>query len=61
MMDQKNLDREVINIGQMKNLLRKSIAEICSNVSGLMLNLSIKKIDHRSKHALCSADKAEDY
>ena len=60
MMDQKNLDREVINIGPDEEFVTvNQIAEICSNVSGFNAE-SIHKKDRPQevKHALCSADKA---
>ena len=60
MMDQKNLDSEVINIGPDEEFVTvNQIAEICSNVSGFNAE-SIHKKDRPQevKHALCSADKA---
>ena len=60
MMDQKNLDREVINIGPDEEFVTvNQIAEICSNVSGFNAEPIHKKDRPQEvKHALCSADKA---
>jgi len=60
MMDQKNLHREIINIGPDEEFVTVNhVAEICSNVSGFNAKPIHKKDRPREvKHALCSADKA---
>ena len=60
MMDQKNLHREIINIGPDEEFVTVNhVAEICSNVAGFNAE-PIHKEDRPQevKHALCSADKA---
>ena len=60
MLDQKNLHKEVINIGPDEEFVTvNKVAEICSNVSGFNSEPIYKKDRPREvKHALCSADKA---
>ena len=61
MLDQKNLNKEIINIGPDEEFVTiNKIAELCSNITGVNLNpIYIKKIDQKKlKHATCSADKA---
>ena len=60
MMDQKNLHREIINIGPDEEFVTvNKVAEICSNVSGFNSEPIYKKDRPQEvKHALCSADKA---
>ena len=59
-MDQKNLHREIINIGPDEEFVTvNKIAEICSNISGFNSEPLYKKDRPQEvKHALCSADKA---
>ena len=46
MLDQKNLNKEIINIGPDEEFVTiNKIAEICSNITGVNLNQFIKKID----------------
>ena len=60
MLDQKNLNKEVINIGPDEEFVTTNkIAELCSNISGVNLNPIYKKDRPKEvKHATCSADKA---
>ena len=60
MLDQKNLNKQVINIGPDEEFVTiNKIAEICSNVSGSNLKPIYRKDRPREvKHASCSADKA---
>ena len=60
MLDQKNLNRETINIGPDEEFVTiNKISEICSNVTGVNLNPIHKKDRPKEvKHATCSADKA---
>ncbi len=60
MMDQKNLHREIINIGPDEEFVTVNhVAEICSNISGFNAEPIHKKDRPQEvKHALCSADKA---
>jgi len=60
MLDQKNLNRETINIGPDEEFVTiNKIAEICSNITGVNLNPIYKKDRPKEvKHATCSADKA---
>ena len=60
MMDQKNLHREIINIGPDEEFVTvNKVAELCSNVSGFNSEPIYKKDRPQEvKHALCSADKA---
>ena len=60
MMDQKNLHREIINIGPDEEFVTvNKVAEICSNISGFNSDPIYKKDRPQEvKHALCSADKA---
>ena len=60
MLDQKNLNKEIINIGPDEEFVTiNKIAEICSNVTGVNLNPIYKKDRPQEvKHATCSADKA---
>ena len=60
MLDQKNLNRQIINIGPDEEFVTiNKIAEICSNITGSNLKPIYKKDRPREvKHASCSADKA---
>ena len=60
MLDQKNLNKETINIGPDEEFVTiNKVAEICSNVTGSNLAPIYKKDRPREvKHATCSADKA---
>ena len=60
MLDQKNLNKEIINIGPDEEFVTiNKVAEICSNITGVNLNPIYKKDRPREvKHATCSADKA---
>ena len=60
MLDQKNLNKEVINIGPDEEFVTiNKIAELCSNITGVNLNPIYKKDRPKEvKHATCSADKA---
>tara|TARA_B100001248_G_scaffold258978_1_gene244203 strand:- start:502 stop:1518 length:1017 start_codon:yes stop_codon:yes gene_type:complete len=60
MLDQKNLNKEIINIGPDEEFVTiNKIAELCSNITGINLNPIYKKDRPREvKHATCSADKA---
>ena len=60
MLDQKNLNKETINIGPDDEFVTiNKIAEICSNITGVNLNPIYKKDRPKEvKHATCSADKA---
>jgi len=63
MLDQKNLNHEIINIGPDEEFTSiNKIAEICSNLTGLNEKPIYKKDRPREvKHALCSADKARKF
>ena len=60
MLDQKNLNKQIINIGPDEEFVTiNKIAEICSNITGVNLNPIYKKDRPKEvKHATCSADKA---
>ena len=60
MIDQKNLNKEIINIGPDEEFVTiNKISEICSNITGVNLNPIYKKDRPKEvKHATCSADKA---
>ena len=60
MLEQKNLNREVINIGPDEEFVTiNKISEICSNITGSNLEPIYKKNRPREvKHATCSANKA---
>ena len=60
MLDQKNLNKQTINIGPDEEFVTiNKIAEICSNLTGVNLEPIHKKDRPQEvKHALCSADKA---
>ncbi len=60
MLDQKNLNKQIINIGPDEEFVTiNKIFEICSNVTGSNLNPIHKKDRPREvKHATCSANKA---
>ena len=60
MLDQKNLNKEIINIGPDEEFVTvNEVAKICSNVTGSNLKPIYKKDRPREvKHASCSADKA---
>ena len=60
MLDQKNLNKQIINIGPDEEFVTvNKVVEICSNITGLNLE-AIHKDDRPKevKHATCSADKA---
>ncbi|MDC0344043.1 NAD-dependent epimerase/dehydratase family protein [Pelagibacteraceae bacterium] len=63
MLDQKNLNKEIINIGPDEEFVTiNKIAEICSNITGVNLNPIYKKDRPKEvKHATCSADKARKF
>jgi len=60
MLDQKNLNREIVNIGPDEEFVNiNKVAEICSNITGSNLEPIYKKDRPREvKHATCSANKA---
>ena len=60
MLDQKNLNKQIINIGPDEEFVTiNKIAEICSNITGSNLKPIYKENRPREvKHASCSADKA---
>ena len=60
MLDQKNLNKQIINIGPDEEFVTiNKVAEICSNINGVNLNPIYKKDRPKEvKHATCSADKA---
>ena len=60
MLDQKNLNKEIVNIGPDEEFVTiNKIAEICSNITGVNLNPIYRKDRPQEvKHATCSADKA---
>ena len=60
MLDQKNLNHEIINIGPDEEFVTiNKIAEICSNITGVNLSPIYKKDRPKEvKHATCSANKA---
>ena len=60
MLDQKNLNKQTINIGPDEEFVTiNKIAEICSNITGVNLEPIHKKDRPKEvKHATCSADKA---
>ena len=60
MLDQKNLNHEIINIGPDEEFVTiNKIAEICSNITGVNLSPIYKKDRPKEvKHATCSAEKA---
>jgi UDP-glucose 4-epimerase len=60
MLDQKNLNRQIINIGPDEEFVTiNKISEICSNITGYNLKPIYKKDRPREvKHASCSANKA---
>ena len=60
MLDQKNLNKQTINIGPDEEFVTiNKIAEICSNITGVNLEAIHKKDRPKEvKHATCSADKA---
>ena len=60
MLDQKNLNKQIINIGPDEEFVTiNKVAEICANVTGCNLKPIHKKDRPREvKHATCSADKA---
>jgi len=60
MLDQKNLNKQIINIGPDEEFVTiNKIAEICSNVTGSNLKPIYRKDRPREvKNATCSADKA---
>ena len=60
MLDQKNLNKQTINIGPDEEFVTiNKIAELCSNITGVNLEPIHKKDRPKEvKHATCSADKA---
>ena len=60
MLDQKNLNRQIINIGPDEEFVTiNEISKICSNITGSNLSPIYKKDRPREvKHASCTADKA---
>mgnify|MGYP001499431064 CR=1 FL=1 len=60
MLDQKNLNKQIINIGPDEEFVTiNKVAEICSNITGSNLKPIYKKDRPREvKHAACSAAKA---
>ncbi len=60
MLDQKNLNKQIINIGPDEEFVTiNKVAELCSNITGVNLPPIHKKDrPHEVKHATCSADKA---
>ena len=60
MLDQKNLNKQIINIGPDEEFVTiNEVSEICSNVTGSNLKPIYKKDRPQEvKHATCSADKA---
>ena len=62
MLDQKNLNKETINIGPDEEFVTiNKVAEICSNITGVNLNPIYKKDRPKEvKHATCSANKARE-
>ena len=60
MMDQKNLNKEIINIGPDEEFVTiNKLVEICSNLTGFNSTpIYTKDRPREVKHALCSADKA---
>ena len=60
MLDQKNLNKEIINVGPDEEFVTiNKVADICSNLTGVNLEPIFKKDRPREvKHALCSSDKA---
>ena len=63
MLDQKNLDKQIINIGPDEEFVTiNTVSEICSNITGSNLKPIYKKDRPREvKHAACSADKARKF
>ena len=63
MMDQKNLNKEIINIGPDEEFVTiNKVAEICSNLTGFNSRPIYKKDRPREvKHALCSSNKARKF
>ena len=62
MLDQKNLNKQIINIGPDEEFVTiNKVAEICSNITGVNLNPIYKKDRPKEvKHATCSASKARE-
>ena len=60
MLDQKNLNKQIINIGPDEEFVTiNNVSEICSNITGSNLKPIYKKDRPREvKYAICSADKA---
>ena len=63
MMDQKDLNKEIINIGPDEEFVTiNKVAEICSNLTGFNSKPIYKKDRPREvKHALCSSNKARKF
>ena len=62
MVDQKNLNKQIINIGPDEEFVTiNKVAEICSNITGVNLSPIYKKDRPKEvKHAVCSSDKARE-
>ena len=62
MLEQKNLNKQVINIGPDEEFVTiNKVAELCSNITGVNLPPIYKKDRPQEvKHAICSADKARE-
>ena len=60
MLDQKNLNKQIINIGPDEEYVTiNNVSQICSNITGSNLSPIFKKDRPKEvKHATCSADKA---
>ena len=60
MLDQKNLNKQIINIGPDEEFVTiNEVSEICSNITGNNLKPIYRKDRPQEvKHATCSADKA---
>ena len=63
MLDQKNLNKQIINIGPDEEFVTiNKVAEICTNLTGVNLKPIYKKDRPREvRHALCSSDKARKF
>ena len=63
MLDQKNLNKQIINIGPDEEFVTiNKVAEICGNITGSNMKPIYKEDRPREvKHATCSADKARKY
>ena len=63
MLDQKNLNKQIINIGPDEEFVTiNKVAEICTNLTGVNLKPIYKKDRPREvRHALCSSNKARKF